>query len=569
MWKQPYNCIIKDVKDNIKPDSIINQMVTHVNKLSKENYANYVINTMRVVDKCYTRTLYFENLVDFMHIYVGSLLSLSYSSYIQSTENVKFTKCLKLLNVNVFDPSNYQFDDITSILVYHNIASYIHTDISIDVVNKCYNMYNDAVDNYPTDYHSMCELFKLCSNLCPNRFHYNNENEQLIKWKQLIQIMYKKCIPGPSGPPGQPRINYQIIFDKYDKFSKDHMKNRVLFIMDNATYNSSDIAISLPFMKYFIDNNYILDVYNVNKIADKRLVHNAFDEKYSASTILPTYNIAIVVSHIIDLGVRFKVQSPETTTIGILGQLMTSGVLDYYVVPEWDIASNYTEKLIRLPGLGGGLPLTKYMPNSDDMNNEYNKDNIVHISLPMTGKKINDNLGPIWSKIRKILKKHKISPMYNIHLGAINDPIKSSILENLYIAPYIKTKYYKVFSDDEESYNTIMSQGDIILMPFPYTGYISTVHMLTYGKPIITLKDESRFSSQCSARILELHGITETIAYTVDQYIDIAVKCLTDKEFYNNISNKMKSIDYTSILVEHNEQIVKSFGDEIEKLGIL
>jgi predicted O-linked N-acetylglucosamine transferase (SPINDLY family) len=75
------------------------------------------------------------------------------------------------------------------------------------------------------------------------------------------------------------------------------------------------------------------------------------------------------------------------------------------------------------------------------------------------------------------------------------------------------------------SYNKI----DIALDPMPYGGSVTTAEALWMGVPVVTLLGDL-WVSRISAEMLKTLGITELIAETPEQYVEIAVALAKDKD---------------------------------------
>jgi predicted O-linked N-acetylglucosamine transferase (SPINDLY family) len=69
----------------------------------------------------------------------------------------------------------------------------------------------------------------------------------------------------------------------------------------------------------------------------------------------------------------------------------------------------------------------------------------------------------------------------------------------------------------------LVSQVDIALDSFPYSGQTTTCECLWMGVPVVTLAGE-RFASRVSAAILRRAGFDDWVAESVPEYVDIAVR---------------------------------------------
>jgi predicted O-linked N-acetylglucosamine transferase (SPINDLY family) len=70
-------------------------------------------------------------------------------------------------------------------------------------------------------------------------------------------------------------------------------------------------------------------------------------------------------------------------------------------------------------------------------------------------------------------------------------------------------------------------QVDLALDPFPFSGCTTTCEALWMGVPVITCPGETYYRRQ-SVSPLSAIGLTETIAGSLDEYIEIAVALASD-----------------------------------------
>jgi len=75
---------------------------------------------------------------------------------------------------------------------------------------------------------------------------------------------------------------------------------------------------------------------------------------------------------------------------------------------------------------------------------------------------------------------------------------------------------------------------DLVLDPMPYGGVNGTLEALDMGVPVVTLVGR-RHAERTSYSILTNLGVTQTIATTGNEYVDIAVRLATDPAFMQSI----------------------------------
>jgi len=79
---------------------------------------------------------------------------------------------------------------------------------------------------------------------------------------------------------------------------------------------------------------------------------------------------------------------------------------------------------------------------------------------------------------------------------------------------------------------------DFVLDPMPYGGVNGTLEALDMGVPVVTLVGR-RHAERTSYSILTNLGVTETIAQTGGEYVDIAVRLATDPAFMRSVRTRI------------------------------
>ncbi len=462
--------------------------------------------------------------------YHYELIKMGWDTYYATVEKYSFDN-LRAINIKPYRPDIKFFDNITAFLCYFDFVNEAIIDVSDDIVREYIERLH--INDFECKLVYICTL-NLIHRLCPIKINYVDSNS-IFKLKSMI-CEYHRITP----------LFPVLDFGNYDRKKSDN----ILFVMDKA-FESSDLKVSMPFIKYFKSKGCGIDVLATTDES----VDDVFDTIYTDPYYMPVYKFAIIVTHVSAIGCIIKAKRIAKITIGILGHLMSSGVLDYFVVPEWDNEKNYNEKLIKLPGMAGGIPkLGKTVENSKLVDTNY-------IACPMTGLKLNAIMGDIFERINeKMCEKCQ----FFLHIGENRDNCAVQIMEELHVKPYIKNYVYT--HSDILLYGKIIASADVIIMPFPYTGYVSISGIFGYAKPIVVLYDNTRFSTMSAGEILKLLGMPELVTYSIKDYVDLVHRVLTDLEFKEQISNKMKQIDYDAIVEDHNLMIEKKFGEAFEKI---
>ena len=86
----------------------------------------------------------------------------------------------------------------------------------------------------------------------------------------------------------------------------------------------------------------------------------------------------------------------------------------------------------------------------------------------------------------------------------------------------------------QQDYYRVNQLSDIFLDTFAWSGGNTTLEALSFGLPVVTCPGEM-MRSRHSYAILQMLGVTETIAQTKDEYIDIAVQLGLDADWRNRL----------------------------------
>ncbi len=97
-----------------------------------------------------------------------------------------------------------------------------------------------------------------------------------------------------------------------------------------------------------------------------------------------------------------------------------------------------------------------------------------------------------------------------------------------------------IFFMDDTYYANLLEQGDVFLDSIGWSGCTSTMEAVTFDLPVVTLPNNLMRGRQTMA-ILKMIGLNETIADSLDNYVDIAVRLGTDKQLRERIRKQVSS----------------------------
>ena len=115
------------------------------------------------------------------------------------------------------------------------------------------------------------------------------------------------------------------------------------------------------------------------------------------------------------------------------------------------------------------------------------------------------------------------------------------------IAPerIVQLPYMSEVTDHLKAYHHV----DIALDSYPYNGATTTCEALFMGVPVVTLVGKTHVS-RMGASLLSALGLTETIAYTPKEYIDIGIKLARDIERLQHLRSTLREQMSTSPLMD-------------------
>jgi protein O-GlcNAc transferase len=227
------------------------------------------------------------------------------------------------------------------------------------------------------------------------------------------------------------------------------------------------------------------------------------------------------------------------------GHPLTSGLptIDYYLssdLMEPDNAQDYyTEKLIRLPGIGINfrkplIPTVCFYKTRADFGIRH--DAVVYLSCQSAFKYLpqHDDVFPAIAKLAPNAQFVFISP--NKYLA--NDFKERRNKAFLAAGVPIGDKVVLVPRLDNFSYCSLNSLSDIYLDTIDWSGCNTTLEAIACRLPVVTLPGEFMRGRHSSA-ILTQAGVTETIACDKTGFIEIAAKLGLDREWRTRVVQKL------------------------------
>lgn len=224
----------------------------------------------------------------------------------------------------------------------------------------------------------------------------------------------------------------------------------------------------------------------------------------------------------------------------------TSGLptIDYYLSSDLmeppDAQTHYTERLIRLPNLSihytpldfPDLEITKETFDLPQNSVIYFCCHSLFTHLPQY-----DRIYPLIAQQVESCKFIFISDISKI----ITEQFRLRI-QQAFDRFNLDANDFIVFSPrlDPEKYHALNNISDVFLDTPGWSGCNSAFEALACNLPIVTLPGELMRQRHCYA-ILTMMGLTETIAATLEVYIELAVRLGKDRDYRHHISEKIKA----------------------------
>lgn len=225
------------------------------------------------------------------------------------------------------------------------------------------------------------------------------------------------------------------------------------------------------------------------------------------------------------------VNKPAPIQVSWAAYLASTGIpeIDYIIgdpVVTPSIHQNiYAEKIYQLPNIW--CPLS-----TSDINQIYLKQKTTNQDIIFgcfnNVKKINNDLISAWSKILLNLPRSKLY-------------IKSDEFKNNKFKEYFENKFgvlkNQLILEEQSSREKLLecyNNIDIALDTFPYSGGTTNLELSFMCVPLVTMSGDT-FLSRCGASVNKNLNMTELIAYSFDEYVQIATNLAKDQKKLNFI----------------------------------
>ena len=103
-----------------------------------------------------------------------------------------------------------------------------------------------------------------------------------------------------------------------------------------------------------------------------------------------------------------------------------------------------------------------------------------------------------------------------------------------------------------DKYYGLLDRADAVLDSYPFGGYTTSLECFGMGVPVVTLP-HPMFAGRCTYGFYKLMNMTDLVARTRDEYVDLAVKLATDRDF--NKAMRKKILERHGVLFESKTSV--------------
>lgn len=245
--------------------------------------------------------------------------------------------------------------------------------------------------------------------------------------------------------------------------------------------------------------------------------------------------------------VLMAARKPAPVQIGHLGYPATTGMraFDYRVTcpaldPSGAERSTEPERLLRLPHT-----FWCYHPNHELPVETRPGDAPAPLVFGCLNVlvKISDSCLRVWAQILEKISSARLA--LAVHGGARNQ----AIVRRLNAAGIDPARVDRLGYLALNQHLKRLSQIDVSLDPFPYGGHVSAMDSLWMGVPIVTLAGDSPVS-RAGACILGNLGLSDLVAQTTDEYVDLAIQLANDRARRDELRRNLRAMMLASPLTD-------------------
>lgn len=214
-----------------------------------------------------------------------------------------------------------------------------------------------------------------------------------------------------------------------------------------------------------------------------------------------------------------------------------------------DVESDFTERLVLIPGLGVTPVIPEFIPEKLEATPTNN--NEIIINCAWGAHKINHKIIQI---LKQIAEESDCNVKYQFLETAILDSCSYIAGKKELEKEFGNINIFVSANNNTERYMTYLDQGHFAIDSYPFGGYNSIVDNLILGKPVVTWEGQRSFNRLASGLLRQV-GMEELIATDHTTYIKLIKKLITDNDYRNGISERIRNLDLKNKLIDENNPL--------------
>jgi predicted O-linked N-acetylglucosamine transferase (SPINDLY family) len=161
--------------------------------------------------------------------------------------------------------------------------------------------------------------------------------------------------------------------------------------------------------------------------------------------------------------------------------------------------------------------------------------------------KLNSKLFGLWAQVLCVIADSKLL----VKAKSFHDPNLQQDFQKQFARLGVEAERLIILNLAPSTYSHLETyhQIDIGLDSYPYNGATTTCQALWMGVPVVTLVGE-RHASRMGLSILSAVGLTELIAYTPEEYVEICIKLANDFDYLQQLRARLRAQMQASPLMD-------------------
>jgi predicted O-linked N-acetylglucosamine transferase (SPINDLY family) len=234
------------------------------------------------------------------------------------------------------------------------------------------------------------------------------------------------------------------------------------------------------------------------------------------------------------------------------GHPVTSGLpnVDYFLSsdlmePE-NAQDHYTEQLVRLPNIGICYPKPQLpKPNKTRADFGLREDATVYLSCQLLFKYLPQHDHLFTEIVQQVSQAQLVFVMRSTMTNQANPSLEQQFqqrLRKIFVEVGLNMEDHCIFlpGQDLQGYASLLSCADVFLDTLAFSGGHTALEAIAANLPVVCCPGELMRGRQ-SYGALKLLGVTDTVAYTEAEYIDIAVRLGLEPEWREAIVQRMSA----------------------------